>query len=150
MDLTAALVEAGVLPVVTVTRAGQAVPLAQALLAGGLDVEITFRSDAAVEAIRAIRAGVPEMLVGAGTVLTTAQADAAIEAGASFLVSPGFGPDVVDDALARGVPMLPGIATPTELAFRLRCDGPAGRQGLPGRGARRARVPAGPGRRPTR
>lgn len=116
MDLGATLTRAGVLPVVTVTSPEQAVPLAKALLAGGLAcVEITFRSDAAVDAIRAIRSGVPEMLVGAGTVLTTAQADAAIDAGATFLVSPGFGPDVVDHALARGVAVLPGVATPTEL-----------------------------------
>jgi 2-dehydro-3-deoxyphosphogluconate aldolase / (4S)-4-hydroxy-2-oxoglutarate aldolase len=123
MDLAAALSEAGVLPVVTVTRPDQAVPLAEALLAGGLPcVEITFRSDAAVEAIRAIRSQVPGMLVGAGTVLTTAQADAAVDAGAAFLVSPGFGPDVVEHALALGVPMLPGIATPTELQAALRRD----------------------------
>jgi len=123
VDLTATLTRAGVLPVVTVTSAEQAVPLAQALLAGGLAcVEITFRSDAAADAIRAIRAGVPGMLVGAGTVLTTAQADAAIDAGAAFLVSPGFSPDVVDHALARGVAMLPGIATPTELQAALARD----------------------------
>ncbi len=123
MDLGATLTGAGVLPVVTVTSAEQAVPLAEALLAGGLAcVEITFRSDAAVDAIRAIRSSVPEMLVGAGTVLTTAQADAAIDAGAAFLVSPGFGPDVVDHALARGVAMLPGIATPTELQAALARD----------------------------
>jgi len=108
---------------VTVASVEQAVPLAQALFAGGLAcIEITFRSDAAADAIRAIRAGVPEMLLGAGTVLTTDQADAAIDAGASFLVSPGFGPDVVDHARARGVAMLPGIATPTELQAALARD----------------------------
>jgi 2-dehydro-3-deoxyphosphogluconate aldolase / (4S)-4-hydroxy-2-oxoglutarate aldolase len=123
VDLKATLTRAGVLPVVTVTSPQQAVPLAEALLAGGLAcVEITFRSDAAVDAIRAIRSRVPGMLVGAGTVLTTAQADAAIDAGAAFLVSPGFGPDVVDRALARGVAMLPGIATPTELQAALARD----------------------------
>ena len=123
MDLGATLAQTGVLPVVTVTRPEQAVPLAEALLAGGLGcVEITFRSDAAAAAIRAIRSRVPGMLVGAGTVLTTDQADAAIDAGAAFLVSPGFGPDVVDHALARGVAMLPGIATPTELQAALRRD----------------------------
>ncbi|HXX61927.1 MAG TPA: bifunctional 4-hydroxy-2-oxoglutarate aldolase/2-dehydro-3-deoxy-phosphogluconate aldolase [Candidatus Sulfotelmatobacter sp.] len=123
MDLGATLARAGVLPVVTVASAEQAVPMAQALLAGGLAcIEITFRSDAAADAIRAIRAGVPEMLLGAGTVLTTDQADAAIDAGASFLVSPGFGPDVVDHARARGVAMLPGIATPTELQAALARD----------------------------
>ena len=123
MDFRATLAQVGVLPVVTVTSREQAVPLAQALLAGGLAcVEITFRSDAAAGAIRAIRSSVPGMLVGAGTVLTPTQADAAVDAGAAFLVSPGFGPDVVDHALARGVPMLPGIATPTELQAALRRD----------------------------
>ena len=123
MDLGATLARAGVLPVVTVASAEQAVPLAQALLAGGLAcIEITFRSEAAADAIRAVRSGVPEMLLGAGTVLTTDQADAAIDAGASFLVSPGFGPDVVDHARARGVAMLPGIATPTELQAALARD----------------------------
>jgi 2-dehydro-3-deoxyphosphogluconate aldolase/(4S)-4-hydroxy-2-oxoglutarate aldolase len=123
VDLGATLARAGVLPVVTVASAEQAVPLAQALLAGGLAcIEITFRSEAAADAIRAVRSGVPEMLLGAGTVLTTDQADAAIDAGASFLVSPGFGPDVVDHARARGVAMLPGIATPTELQAALARD----------------------------
>ena len=123
MDLGATLARAGVLPVVTVASAEQAVPMAQALLAGGLAcIEITFRSEAAADAIRAVRSGVPEMLLGAGTVLTTDQADAAIDAGASFLVSPGFGPDVVDHARARGVAMLPGIATPTELQAALARD----------------------------
>ena len=112
MDLAATLSAHGILPVVTVAAADQAVPLAEALVAGGLPlVEITFRSEAAVGAIRAIRQGVPGMLVGAGTVLTLAQADAAIEAGAAFLVSPGLDLAIVDRALARGVAVLPGIAT---------------------------------------
>lgn len=116
MDLNTTLAGYGVLPVVTVARPDQAVPLAEALLAGGIGcVEITFRSDAAVEAIRAIRAGVPGMLVGAGTVLTIEQAHAAADAGAAFLVSPGFDPAVVDDALARDIPVMPGVATPTEI-----------------------------------
>src|SRR5450759_1840455 len=79
MDLTAALLDAGVVPVITLARPEQGVPVAEALLAGGLTcAEITFRSDAAVAAIEAIRARVPAILVGAGTILTTAQADAAI------------------------------------------------------------------------
>ena len=120
MDLAATLSAHGILPVVTVAAADQAVPLAEALVAGGLPlVEITFRSEAAVGAIRAIRQGVPGMLVGAGTVLTLAQADAAIEAGADFLVSPGLDLAIVDRALARGVAVLPGIATPTELQAAL-------------------------------
>ncbi len=116
MDLTEALRSAGVVPVITLARPEDAVPVAEALLAGGLRcAEITFRSDAAVAAIEAIRARVPGILVGAGTILTTAQADAAIAAGAAFLVAPGFNPAVVDHVLGRGVPMLPGVCTPSEV-----------------------------------
>jgi 2-dehydro-3-deoxyphosphogluconate aldolase/(4S)-4-hydroxy-2-oxoglutarate aldolase len=116
MDLTAALFDAGVVPVVTVSRPEQAVPIAEALLAGGLTcVEITFRSDGAPAAIESIRAHLPALLVGAGTVLTTAQADAAIAAGASFIVAPGLNPAVVDHVLGRGIPMLPGVCTPSEI-----------------------------------
>jgi 2-dehydro-3-deoxyphosphogluconate aldolase/(4S)-4-hydroxy-2-oxoglutarate aldolase len=92
------------------------VPVAEALLAGGLTcAEITFRSDAAAAAIEMIRSCVPALLVGAGTILTTAQADAAIAAGASFLVAPGFNPAIVDHVLGRGIPMLPGVCTPSEI-----------------------------------
>ena len=116
MDLTAALHAAGIVPVITLARPEDGVPVAEALLAGGIAcVEITFRSDAAVAAIRAIRARVPAILVGAGTILTTAQADDAIAAGASFLVAPGFNPAVVDHVLGRDVPMLPGVCTPSEV-----------------------------------
>lgn len=116
MNLTAALLDAGVIPVVTLSRPEEGVPVAEALLAGGLTcVEITFRSDAAAAAIEEIRANVPAILVGAGTILTTAQADAAIAAGAAFVVAPGFNPSVVDHVLGRGVPMLPGVCTPTEI-----------------------------------
>jgi len=116
MDLTAALFDAGVVPVVTVSRPEQGVSIAEALLAGGLTcVEITFRSDAAPAAIESIRAHLPGLLVGAGTVLTTAQADAAIAAGASFVVAPGLNPAVVDHVLGRGIPMLPGVCTPSEI-----------------------------------
>jgi 2-dehydro-3-deoxyphosphogluconate aldolase/(4S)-4-hydroxy-2-oxoglutarate aldolase len=116
MDLTAALFDAGIVPVVTVSRPEQGVPIAEALLAGGLTcVEITFRSDAASAAIESIRAHLPALLVGAGTVLTTAQADAAIAAGASFIVAPGLNPTVVDHVLGRGIPMLPGVCTPSEI-----------------------------------
>ena len=116
MDLTAALFDAGIVPVVTVSRPEQGVPIAEALLAGGLTcVEITFRSDGAPAAIESIRAHMPALLVGAGTVLTTAQADAAIAAGASFIVAPGLNPAVVDHVLGRGIPMLPGVCTPSEI-----------------------------------
>ncbi len=116
MDLTVALFDAGVVPVVTVSRPEQALPIAKALLAGGLTcVEVTFRSAAAPAAIEAIRAHLPALLVGAGTVLTTAQADAAIAAGAAFIVAPGLNPTVVDHVLGRGIPMLPGVCTPSEI-----------------------------------
>jgi len=116
MDLTVALFDAGVVPVVTVSRPEQALPIAKALLAGGLTcVEVTFRSAAAPAAIEAIRAHLPALLVGAGTILTTAQADAAIAAGASFIVAPGLNPTVVDHVLGRGIPMLPGVCTPSEI-----------------------------------
>ena len=116
MDLTAALLDAGVVPVITLARPEQGVPVAEALLAGGLTcAEITFRSDAAAAAIEMIRSRVPALLVGAGTILTTAQADAAIAAGASFLVAPGFNPAIVDHVLGRGIAMLPGVCTPSEI-----------------------------------
>jgi 2-dehydro-3-deoxyphosphogluconate aldolase/(4S)-4-hydroxy-2-oxoglutarate aldolase len=116
MDLTVALLDAGVVPVITLARPEQGVPVAEALLAGGLPcAEITFRSDAAAAAIEMIRSRVPALLVGAGTILTIAQADAAIAAGASFIVAPGFNPAIVDHVLGRGIPMLPGVCTPSEI-----------------------------------
>lgn len=104
-----------VVPVIKINDIENAVPLAQALCRGGLPAaEVTFRAAGADEAIRRIRAAVPEMLVGAGTVLTTEQADKAIEAGAQFIVSPGFNPKVTKHVSERGVAMLPGCATPAE------------------------------------
>ena len=81
--------------------------------------EITFRTAAAAAAIAAIAAAVPELRVGAGTVLTVEQAEAALQAGASFIVAPGFDPAVVDFALQRGVPIVPGVCTPTEVTLAL-------------------------------
>src|SRR5690349_9354266 len=105
---------ARLLPVVVLDRAEDAAPLARALLAGGLGVaEVTFRTEGAGAAIAAIAAEVPEMLVGAGTVLTEAQVDAAVDAGAAFLVTPGFNPAVVARAKARGVAIVPGVNNPT-------------------------------------
>ncbi|WOC31368.1 MULTISPECIES: bifunctional 4-hydroxy-2-oxoglutarate aldolase/2-dehydro-3-deoxy-phosphogluconate aldolase [Caproicibacterium] len=104
-----------IVPVIKVRDIENAVPLAQALCRGGLPAaEITFRAAGAQEAIRRIRSAVPEMLVGAGTVLTTEQADRAIDAGAQFLVSPGLNPKVTRHVLEHGVTMLPGCATPAE------------------------------------
>ncbi|WP_420006412.1 bifunctional 4-hydroxy-2-oxoglutarate aldolase/2-dehydro-3-deoxy-phosphogluconate aldolase [Arenibacterium sp. LLYu02] len=108
------IAQARLLPVVVLERAEDAVPLAKALLAGGLPVaEVTFRSDAAAESISAIAAEVPDMLVGAGTILTEAQTLAASNAGAQFLVTPGYNPKVVAAARAAGLPIVPGVNNPT-------------------------------------
>jgi 2-dehydro-3-deoxyphosphogluconate aldolase/(4S)-4-hydroxy-2-oxoglutarate aldolase len=108
--------EIGVIPVVEIDNAAQARPLAEALLAGELPVaEITLRTDAALEAIRIISQQVPDILVGAGTVLNREQAEAARDAGAQFLVSPGMIEDVVAWAQASQIPILAGAVTPTEM-----------------------------------
>jgi 2-dehydro-3-deoxyphosphogluconate aldolase / (4S)-4-hydroxy-2-oxoglutarate aldolase len=115
-DLESSLRVVGVVPVVALARAEAAVSMAEALIAGGLPcAEITFRTDAAAASIEAVRSRFPEMLVGAGTVLTTGQVDAAIAAGAMFVVAPGFNPAVVDHCLGRGVPVIPGVVTPSEI-----------------------------------
>lgn len=114
------LYDIGLIPVVRIDDAKNAVPLAKALIAGGLPAaEITFRTPAAAESIRAIRTAFPGMLVGAGTVLTIEQADAAIDAGAAFLVSPGLNPKVVRHAMEKGIPMLPGCSSPTDVETAL-------------------------------
>lgn len=106
----------GLIPVIKITDPSKAVPLAKALCRGGLPAaEITFRTSCAAEAIKAITEEVPEMLVGAGTVLTPEQADAAVAAGAKFIVSPGLNPRVVKHCQEIGVPMLPGCANPSDL-----------------------------------
>jgi len=109
-----------VVPVVEIDCADDAVPLARALLDAGLPcAEITFRTAAAAHAIAAIAAEVPEVRVGAGTVLNVAQAEAALAAGAGFLVAPCFDPAVVAFALERDVPIVPGVCTPTEVGLAL-------------------------------
>lgn len=108
--------EIGIVPVIAIDDAEKAVPLAKALVAGGLPAaEVTFRTAAAEEAIRRITAEVPEMLVGAGTVLTKDQVDRALDAGSKFIVSPGFNPEITKYALERGAVMMPGTATPGEM-----------------------------------
>ncbi len=105
-----------VMPVVVVDRVSDAVPLARALVAGGLPaIELTLRTDAALEAIRAIAAEVPEILVGAGTIVTPAQAEEARDAGARFLVSPGATPALLAAMAGTGLPYLPGTATVSEV-----------------------------------
>ena len=119
-DFEAFLGALRVVPVVEIASADDAVPLARTLLEAGLPcAEITFRTAAAAQAIAAIAAEVPEVRVGAGTVLSVAQAEAALAAGAGFLVSPGFDAAVVALALERGVPILPGVCTPTEVGLAL-------------------------------
>lgn len=110
----------GIVPVVVLNKAADAVPLAESLVRGGLPcAEVTFRTDAAEESIRAIAKNFPQMLVGAGTVLTTEQVDRALDAGAKFIVSPGLNPKVVEHCMKKGVPITPGIMTPTELEVAL-------------------------------
>jgi 2-dehydro-3-deoxyphosphogluconate aldolase / (4S)-4-hydroxy-2-oxoglutarate aldolase len=119
-DILDRLGKVGLVPVVKIDRAEDAVPLAEALLAGGLPcAEITFRTAAAPAAIKAIADNCSDMLVGAGTVLTVAQAEQAIASGARFVVSPGFSAAVVDWCLARDIPVLPGVATPTDVMAAL-------------------------------
>ena len=106
----------GIVPVVEIAAVDRAVGLGRALLAAGLPcAEITFRTAAATDAIRALRDACPDLLVGAGTILRAEQVDAAMDAGAAFLVAPGFNRRVVERALERGVPIVPGVATPTEV-----------------------------------
>ena len=107
---------APVVPVVTVERVADAVPLARALVAGGLPViELTLRTPVALEAVRAVAAEVPEITLGVGTVTTPAQAEQAAAAGASFLVSPGTTPVLLEAMLGTGLPFLPGTATVSEV-----------------------------------
>lgn len=107
----------GVVPVVVLENAKDALPLAKALTEGGLPcAEVTFRTEAAEESIRLMSKEYPDMLVGAGTVLTTEQIDRAVGAGAKFIVSPGFDPEIVDYCLERNIPVFPGCITPSEVA----------------------------------
>jgi 2-dehydro-3-deoxyphosphogluconate aldolase / (4S)-4-hydroxy-2-oxoglutarate aldolase len=106
----------GIVPVVAIDDANNAVPLARALMDGGIPcIEITFRTNAARDAMRQISAGVPEMLMGAGTVLTVEQVATAVECGAKYIVSPGLNRKVVEYCLGRNIPVTPGVATPTEV-----------------------------------
>ena len=121
MNALERLRNAGVVPVVVLDRAEDAVPAARAMLAGGVDVmEITFRTAAAAEAIRNVAAECPEMLVGAGTVLTVEQCEKAVALGAKFIVSPGFDAEIVDWCVERGVAVAPGCVTPTEIMAALK------------------------------
>ena len=116
MDVTTRLARAGVVPVVVLEHAKDAVPTAKAMVAGGIDVmEITFRTAAAADSIRAVSENCPEMLVGAGTVITLEQCTKAVESGAKFIVAPGFDEEVVRWCVEHHVPVTPGCVTPTEI-----------------------------------
>lgn len=111
---------APVVPVVALDDPDRAVPLARALLDGGVGiVEITLRTNAALPAIEAIAAEVPELVVGAGTLVTALQVEAAVAAGAQFLVSPGATPNLLDALAGTGLPYLPGVATISEILTAL-------------------------------
>ena len=117
MDLAEKFQKIGVVPVVVLEDVKDAVPLAEALVEGGLPcAEVTFRTEAAEESIRLMAEQFPDMLVGAGTVLTKEQVDAAVAAGAKFIVSPGFDPEIVDYCLEKNIPIYPGCITPSEVA----------------------------------
>ena len=110
------LEEIRIVPVVKIERAEDAKGLAGALVRGGIPcAEVTFRTDAAAQSIRLMSEAYPEMLVGAGTVLKTGQVDAAIEAGAEFIVSPGLNPKIVRYCQEKGIPVYPGVATASEI-----------------------------------
>ena len=121
MDYTQRLGNSAVIPVVVLDDAKDAVPTAKALLAGGIDVmEITFRTAAAPDAIRAVAENCPDMLVGAGTVITLEQCKQAIDCGARFIVSPGFDAEVVSWCVNHNVTITPGCVTPTEIMAALK------------------------------
>ena len=125
MNIVETLKQAGVAPVMVSADAGKAVQVARARVQGGLPVlEVTFRTRAAAGAIARIKAEVPEAVVGAGTLLTPEQVRAAVAAGAAFGVAPGFDPVVMAAAKEAGLPMVPGIATASELSQALTAGAP--------------------------
>ena len=118
--MTSVLDLAPVVPVVVIDDPSDAVPLARALVAGGLcAIEVTLRTPAALDAIRAVADAVPDAVVGAGTVLTPGQVTRSVEAGARFLVSPGWTDSLLDAMRASGVPYLPGVSTASEVVALL-------------------------------
>ncbi len=115
-ELEERISEVGIIPVVVLEDAKDAHSLGEALTKGGLSAaEVTFRTDAAEESIRILAQDFPEMLVGAGTVLSTEQADRAMAAGAQFIVTPGLNPTVVKHCIEKGYPVTPGVQTPGEM-----------------------------------
>lgn len=110
----------GIVPVIKLEKPSDALPLGKALMEGGLPVaEVTFRTKAAAEAIALLKKEYPSLITGAGTVITIAQAEAAIAAGASFVVTPGFNPRIVDFCISKGMPIIPGINSPSQVELGL-------------------------------
>lgn len=121
IDVLQRIGELGVVPVIAIDNAADAPKLGQALLDGGLPcAEITFRTAAAAEAIKLMTAACPDVLVGAGTVMTVDQAKRASEAGVKFVVTPGFDEDVVTWCIEHNMPVTPGVVTPTEINMALK------------------------------
>lgn len=115
-EVLAKIQEIGIIPVVVLDRVEDALPLGKALIEGGLPcAEVTFRTEAAEESIRVMSEAFPELLVGAGTVLTTEQVDRAVAAGAKFIVSPGLNPRIVKYCVEKGVVIVPGCANPSDI-----------------------------------
>jgi 2-dehydro-3-deoxyphosphogluconate aldolase/(4S)-4-hydroxy-2-oxoglutarate aldolase len=110
----------GIVPVIKLEDPESAVQLGKALIEGNLPVaEVTFRTASAAQSIKRLRKELPTLLVGAGTVLTLAQAEAAVEAGASFAVTPGFNPRIVEYFISKGIPVIPGVNSPTQVEMGL-------------------------------
>jgi len=113
--------EVGIIPVIKLKDVDKAACLAQALVSGKIPAaEITFRSEGAEKVIQAMRTAFPDMLVGAGTILTTEQVDLAVDAGAQFIVSPGYDEEVVSYCVDKKIPIFPGCVTPTEIQMALK------------------------------
>ncbi|MDG2127107.1 MAG: bifunctional 4-hydroxy-2-oxoglutarate aldolase/2-dehydro-3-deoxy-phosphogluconate aldolase [Fuerstiella sp.] len=124
LEMAQRIERTGVISVLIIDDVAHAVPLARALLAGGVDaMELTLRTGAAIDSLKQIREHVPEMLAGIGTVLTAKQVDQVVAAGAHFAVSPGLNPDVVERAQELNLPFAPGVMTPSEIeaALELGC-----------------------------
>jgi 2-dehydro-3-deoxyphosphogluconate aldolase/(4S)-4-hydroxy-2-oxoglutarate aldolase len=120
VNIIARIQQIGIIPVVSIPQPEHALPLAEALLAGGLPcAEITFRTAAAADSMAQIKNKYPELLLGAGTVLSVEQAQTALDAGAEFIISPGTNPAVVDYCQAQNVMIFPGVCTPTEIELAL-------------------------------
>lgn len=122
-DVLETLGKIRVIPVVVLENESDALPLGEALLEGGLPIaEVTFRTEAAEACIRTLSSRLPELLVGAGTVLKILQVQKAVDAGARFIVSPGFNPRIVDYCVENGIPVTPGVNSPTQIEMALERD----------------------------